>query len=90
MPAGQRRKRLDVWLREELTLRFEGRILSVDPPVAESWGHLILRSRIAGRPMGIVDGFLAATAQVHRLTIVTRNVSDFSTLGYSVLNPWIA
>jgi hypothetical protein len=90
MPAGARRSRLDRWLREEMTLRFEQRILSVDALIAETWGRVAARSQAAGRKMSIMDAFLAATAEVHRLTIVTRNVVDFSALGNSVLNPWTA
>jgi toxin FitB len=90
MPAGVRRNRLDRWVREELTLRFEGRILAVDAYVAETWGRLVAHCRAAGHSMSIMDGFLAATAEVHRLTMVTRNSSDFSVLGHRVFNPWTA
>jgi len=87
MPGGARRGRLEQWLRNELPLRFEGRILSVDPNVAEAWGKTVSRSEAMGRPIGVMDAFLAATAEVHRLTLVTRNASDFTTLK-TVLNPW--
>jgi predicted nucleic acid-binding protein len=87
MPGGARRSRLEQWLRNELPLRFEGRILSVDPNVAEAWGKTVSRSEAMGRPIGVMDAFLAATADVHRLTLVTRNASDFTTLK-TVLNPW--
>jgi len=90
LPTGTRRNRLDVWLREELPLRFESRILPVTAAVAEAWGQVLARSQATGHPISIMDGFLAATAEVHRLTMVTRNVSDFSVLGKSVLNPWTA
>ncbi len=90
MPAGGRRNRLDQWLREELPLRFESRVLPVDVSVAETWGQVLARSQAMGRTTSIMDGFLAATAAVHHLTMVTRNVSDFSALGHSVLNPWTA
>jgi toxin FitB len=88
MPAGTRRNRLDSWLRDELPLRFDSRILPVTALVAEAWGQVVARSLATGRTMGIMDGFLAATADVHHLTIVTRNVSDFAVLGDTVLNPW--
>src|ERR1700674_5110652 len=87
MPAGARRTRLEQWLRDELPLRFERRILSVDPNVAEAWGRTVARSEALGRPIGVMDAFLSATAEVHRLTLVTRNVSDFPLLK-SVVNPW--
>ncbi|MCU1301158.1 MAG: VapC toxin family domain ribonuclease [Candidatus Sulfotelmatobacter sp.] len=87
MPAGSRRSRLEQWLQHELPLRFESRILTVDTVVAELWGRIVSRSDAAGRPIGVMDAFLAATAEVHQLTLVTRNVSDFSLLK-GVLNPW--
>jgi len=87
MPTGRRRGRLEQWLRHELPLRFESRILPVDTAVAEAWGKTVSRSESAGRPIGVMDGFLAATAEIHQLTLVTRNVSDFSLLK-AVLNPW--
>ena len=87
MAAGARRNRLEEWLRDELPLRFEGRILLVDNNVADAWGRAVSRSEAVGRPMGVMDTFLAATAEVHRLTLVTRNVSDFPVLK-AIVNPW--
>jgi toxin FitB len=87
MPAGARRVRLEQWLRDELPLRFEGRILSVDNKIAEAWGSTVSRSEALVRPIGAMDAFLSATAEVHHLTLVTRNVSDFPLLK-SVVNPW--
>jgi predicted nucleic acid-binding protein len=86
--AGRRRSRLEQWLQHELPLRFEGRILPVDTNVAEAWGRTVSRSEAAGRPMGIMDAFLAATAETYQMTLVTRNVSHFP-LVKAVLNPWI-
>jgi predicted nucleic acid-binding protein len=87
MAAGARRNRLEGWLLHELPLRFEGRVLSVDHRIAEAWGRTVSRSEAMGRPMGAMDAFLSATAEVHRLTLVTRNTSDFPVLK-AVLNPW--
>jgi predicted nucleic acid-binding protein len=87
MAAGSRRIRLERWVQHDLPLRFEGRILPVDTNVAEAWGRAVSRSEAAGHPMGAMDAFLAATAEVHRLTLVTRNVKDFPLLK-AVLNPW--
>jgi predicted nucleic acid-binding protein len=87
MAAGRRRSRLEQWLQHELPLRFEGRILPVDTKVAEAWGKTVSRSEAAGRPIGAMDAFLAATAETHQLTLVTRNVADFPLLK-AVLDPW--
>jgi predicted nucleic acid-binding protein len=87
MPLGARRNRLEQWLLDELPLRFEGRVLPVDERVAEAWGKTVSRSETLGRPIGVMDAFLSATAEVHRLTLVSRNVSDFPMLKV-VVNPW--
>jgi hypothetical protein len=87
MTVGGRRRRYEQWLEYELPLRFEGRILSVDPAIADMWGKVVARAAVAGRPINAVDAFLAATAEVHSLTLVTRNTKHFTVL-QSVLNPW--
>lgn len=87
MPVGARRNRLDRWVGLELPRRFERRIVSVDPEVADVWGKVVAESESRGRPMSIIDAFLAATSQVHNFTLVTRNLSHFSLLK-SLLSPW--
>jgi toxin FitB len=90
MAAGHRRSRLDAWLRDELPLRFERRILAIDETIADVWGKVLRRSEKAGRPISAMDAFMAATAHVHGLTLVTRNAADFKAAIASVLNPWDA
>jgi predicted nucleic acid-binding protein len=90
MPSGKRQKRLNAWLQEELPLRFEGRILTIDRAVADACGKLVARSEAVGRPIKAMDAFIAATAEVHQLTLVTRNVSDFQATVSAILNPWTA
>lgn len=88
LPASKRRKQLDEWLRSDLPLRFEQRILPVDGAVADEWGRLVARHDALGRPIHAMDALIAATAQVHALTLVTRNTSDFEASVKSVVNPW--
>ena len=88
MPLGARRSRLDEWLQDELPLRFESRIVSVDESVASACGTLIARSEVIGHRLEAMDAFIAATAQCHSLTIVTRNARHFAPLVESLLNPW--
>ena len=87
MAAGKRRSRLEQWLAEELPLRFEGRILPVNTVVADAWGRTVCRNEAAGRPIEAMDALLAATAETHQLTLVTRNVAHFPLLK-TILNPW--
>jgi predicted nucleic acid-binding protein len=88
LPTGKRRSLLDQWLRRDLTVRFESRILPIDPAVADTWGIIIAQRAAVGRPIGAIDAFMAATAQVHELTLVTRNISDFEASVAALLNPW--
>lgn len=70
------------WL-ARLTETFDDRILSVDAKVADRWGSLNVPD-----PMPTVDGLLAATALVHGLTLVTRNVRDVARAGVKTFNPF--
>jgi predicted nucleic acid-binding protein len=88
MPSGARRNRLDAWVTEELPARFEARVVPVDAEIADIWGRVMTRGKNGGRPVGAMDAFIAATAERHHLTLVTRNVSDFDSLGIPLINPW--
>lgn len=88
LSSGARKSRLEVWLREELPLRFEGRLLIIETVVADAWGRVMSRCSTIGKPIGVMDAFFAATAEVHALTLVTRNTSDFMASGISLFNPW--
>lgn len=88
MAAGQRRRRLDEWLRHEVPSRFDGRVLPVDETIAYAWGRLTALREASGRPIGVADAFIAATAEVHGLTLVTRNAADFERVVKAILNPW--
>ena len=88
LTAGQRRRRLDEWLEDELPLRFEGRVLPIDAAIADAWGRLTASREARGRPIAVADAFIAATAEVHGLALVTRNVSDFEATVKAVVNPW--
>ena len=88
MTAGSRRNRLARWLQDDLPARFDGRILSIDHIVADVWGKVVARSEAAGRPIGAMDAFIAATAEAHGLILVTRNVSDFEASIKAIINPW--
>jgi toxin FitB len=88
MPIGRRRERLAQWLAEELPARFEHRILRIDQQVAETWGVIMVQGQKRGLTLGSIDAFVAATAQAHSLTLVTRNIKDFKAIGVPILDPW--
>ena len=75
---------LDRWMRR-LLVEHRDRILPIDLAVAEQWGRFNVPD-----PLPVIDGLLAATAKVHGLTLVTRNVKDIARTGVSVLNPFEA
>lgn len=87
---GRRRAALTAWLSHDLPARFADRILPIDHAEAERWGDLMAQSRRSGLAFSVMDGFFAATALVHSLTLVTRNVKDFAAFGVPLLNPWDA
>jgi predicted nucleic acid-binding protein len=85
---GRRRDRLDKWLTNDLPDRFSDRVLLVDAPVADEWGRLLARAETEGRPVAGIDGLIAATAKVHDLQVVTRNVTHFQSTDVTVICPW--
>ena len=73
------------WFEGHVLPAFAGRILSVDTAVAQRSAALHVPD-----PRPFRDSLIAATALVHGMTIVTRNVADFQSSGVSILNPWEA
>lgn len=76
-------KHLRVWLDADILPRFEGRILAIDTAVAQRCARLHVPD-----PMSERDALIAATALVHGMTVVTRNVTDFAVSKVALLNPW--
>ena len=68
--------------------RIETRLLGIDAPVALTWGRMLAEAKRAGRGLSVMDGWIAATADSHELTLATRNVRDFEGLGISLFDPW--
>ena len=75
--------RLRAWLDNHVRPELAGRILSVDEAVATRCAHLHVPDR-----RNEADALIAATALVHGLTMVTRNVGDFEGTGLVVVDPW--
>jgi predicted nucleic acid-binding protein len=74
---------LRAWIDHQILLRFEGRVLAVDTAVAQRCARLHVPEPRAER-----DALIAATAMVHGLTVVTRNLADFEPTGVALMNPW--
>ncbi len=75
---------LEKWLAEVIS-SFHDRVLPIDTAIAEEWGRMS-----AIRSVSVIDTLLAATAKVHGLTFVTRNVAYVAELNVDVLNPFDA
>lgn len=88
LPRGRRYDSLEQWLERDFLVRFGTRLLPVTDAIARGWGVLAARARARGITLGTADGLLAATAQVHDFTLVTRDLRDFSGLGVRLLDPW--
>jgi predicted nucleic acid-binding protein len=73
---------LEKWLLW-IAAEFQDRLLPVDEKVADQWGRLCLQ-----QPVPVLDAFLAATAQVHDLAIVSRDEEGFRNTGVTVINPF--
>ena len=74
---------LRAWIDRQILLRLDGRILAIDTAVAQRCARLHVPDPRAER-----DALIAATAMVHGLTVVTRNVADFEPTGVALMNPW--
>ncbi len=86
---GRKAANLRAWL-DEVIVEFGERVLPVDVEVAKAQARIRRAAENARRTMPSIDAFLAATAEVHGLTLVTRNVRDFEAWGGPVLDPWSA
>jgi predicted nucleic acid-binding protein len=76
---------LRAWIDDQVLAGFEDRILPVDTAVAQRCARLHVPD-----PRSERDALIAATAMVHGLTVVTRNIADFEPIGVDLLNPWNA
>jgi toxin FitB len=88
LPDSVRKSELQAWADHDLVDRFAGRILSVDLKTALAWGSMQGEAESMGQKLPVMDSLIAATAAVHRLTVVTRNVKDIGRCNTPVLNPW--
>lgn len=73
------------WLNSHVLPAFANRILPIDTLVARRSAQLHVPN-----PQPIRDGLIAATALVHGMTVVTRNIEDFKSTGVQLLNPWMS
>lgn len=87
-PDNTRKKKLKLWVEEDLKQRFEGKILPVDLDVSTMWGSLQDIAEKIGKPMPSIDGLIAVSGLVNNCIVVTRNTSDMEQSTVELFNPW--
>ena len=87
LPASRGRNALQLWF-EGLCSQYTERTLPTDEAVWRTYGRLKASVEAIGRPQEDLDLLIAATAAVHRLTVVTRNTKHFDESGVKTFNPW--
>lgn len=78
---GEKAGQIEAWLEQ---LIFTGQVLAMDAAVCREWARFMHRRS----DTLVEDAFTAATASVHRLVVVSRNVRDFKAFGVATLNPF--
>lgn len=87
LPDGKRKSSLlRFW--EATRDRFRGRIFAFDERAAEIYGDMAAEAEKRGQRLNIADAQIAATALVHRMSVATRDISDFKASGVTVVSPW--
>ena len=88
LAQSRRRTALEEWLRDQLVVRFGGRIVPVGLEVMLRWGELTGALESAGHPMLALDSLIAATTLQGNFKLVTRNQEDFKYTRVALFNPW--
>jgi predicted nucleic acid-binding protein len=85
LPSGKKRERLLAWF--AVGTRHLS-VIDLDAETGRVWARLLAELRRKGRAMPVKDSLIAATARQHRLTVATRNTSDFAHAGIDLVNPF--
>lgn len=88
LPDSKKKEELNQWVEEDLFNRFKTRVLNINMKEVNRWGGFLAEAEKNGTPLPAIDALIAATAQVHNLTVVTRNTKDMEGTGVELTNPW--
>ncbi len=88
LPRSRKRTLLEDWFYGEILTEFKDKIIPIDERIAMEWGSLDAVFRKKGKPLSVQDLYIAATAKVYGMAIVTINVKDFIHDDITVINPW--
>lgn len=86
LPPGRRRDSLQRSARSAFSQL--GMVLPLSPECADAYAQIVVGRRLHGRPIGGMDALIASIATVVGATVATRDTTDFSDLGLTLVNPW--
>jgi toxin FitB len=89
LPESHRKQTIKDWFENDLLIKFNGQILSLDLPIILVWGELVGELEQKGRKLPALDSLIAATAKYYDYTLVTRNEKDFAGIDITIFNPFI-
>ena len=87
-PNDPNRRKLDEWFRERILGAYKDSIIAFDREIAIKWGEIKGCTNRIGKVRPDLDSQIAATAIVHNMTVVTRNVSDMEYTDAKTVNPF--
>jgi hypothetical protein len=89
LPDGRKKKQqLQTWLNNELQERFKDRIFEITIGTARVWGQVLGACEKKGVTLPAIDSLIASQGIFHKMTVVTRNISDMEPSGVQLFNPW--
>ena len=88
LPAGKRRDALHDGLEVRILPLFAGRVLPFDFAASRSYAELMTKVQANGQPIGVADGYIAATAAANGMMVATRDIAPFAAAGVTVIDPW--
>ena len=84
-----RKRKLQLWVADDLKKRFEGRVIPIDLEVAVKWSEIQGAAELSKKPMPIIDGLIAVSGYVHDCVVVTRNTADMMQSKVALFDPWL-
>lgn len=89
LPSGKRRTRLQESLERRVLPLFNGRVLPFDLACTQAYAMLMAKARKARLAISAADGYIAAIAAAHGISVATRDTGPFEAAGVNVINPWL-
>ena len=83
-----KKQQLQNWLINELQARFKDRIIEITIGIARLWGQVLGACEKKGATLSVIDSLIASQGIFHKMTVVTRNISDMEPSGAQLFNPW--